>query len=123
MQPRAVLDERRGTLFVQKQSRERMPQESDGGHPLDMRQGLDRAEFDQAAAAALEGGVPEFVEADLAAVRVARSVGMQVTQRFADEQALVAPRLQFFKKLVGHLQVVKLARGFVGPRGLRGRPT
>ena len=88
----AEIDERFLERMREEMRGERVPEQRDGGHPARVRQGLDGAEFDEAAAAAVEIHVPEFVEARLAAVRVAGGVGVQMAQRLADEIAMIAGR-------------------------------
>ena len=95
----------------------------DERHPARVRQRLDGAELDQARrAAGRSADVPELVEADLAAVRVAGNVRVQVAQRFADDVAVVLALRQAREVLVRHVEIVQVARGFVRARGLRGRP-
>ena len=115
----AMIGERRGEGAREQMRGERVPEQRDGGHPRRVRERFHGAKFDEAAAAALGAGVPELVEAGLAAVGVAGGVGVEMTERLADDVTVVAGR-EVFEKAVGHLEVVKRAGALVGARGLRG---
>ena len=114
----AVIGERRGEGRGEQMGCERVPEQRDGRHPLRARQRFNGAKLDEPAAAALGVDVPEFVEADLAAVGVAGGVGVEVAERFAEQRAVVAGG-ELVEKLVGHLEIVERAGALVGPRGLR----
>ena len=84
-----------------------------------MREGFDGAKFDQAEGAGGPGRIPEFVEADFAAVTIAGDVDLDVTESFVDEAAMIAGR-EAFEEGVGHFQIVEVPGGFIRSRGLRG---
>ncbi len=115
----AIIDERLGERVFKEPCCQAPPEVCDSGHPRSSWESFHSTELYQPPAASIEGEVPEFIEADFAAVSVPGGVRMEVAQGFANQLAMIA-RGELFKELVGHLQIIESPSGLVWARGLGG---
>src|SRR5437868_6324794 len=82
---------------------------------------LEGAELDKAEAAIRREGIPEFVDADLGAMGVARAIHQEVAEEEVEEREVLR-RAEIFGAGAGDLEFVeRLEGGFVDARGLRTR--
>ena len=120
MQSATVRDERGRRDALEREQRDRAPEQGDERHPVGAGQRLDGAKFDQPRrAAGRTVDVPEFVERNLAAVRVAGNIDVQVTQGFADERAMIFARFLRMEVPVSKVEIEEIARAFIRARRLR----
>src|SRR5208283_624814 len=100
-------------------SQQRPPKQGNSSGPVCIWQTFDRSKFDKA----VESGwrIPELVKANLAPMRVAGDVRVQMAKQFVDLVALIA-RPEIFQLAVGELHVEKRITTFIGTRRLGRNP-
>jgi len=104
MQTRPVIAKPPGEWFHEQQRSERAPKERHGGHPFGAGERFERTKLDQPAAAAIKSGAPKLVERDFSTMSVSRRVGMEMTQRFTHDAAMIAA-WKLFEEAISHFQI------------------
>ena len=91
MEPFAPVFEGGGTMAgIQQMGSQGTPEQGDGAGPILVWHAFHCPKFDQSQATGGGAGIPEFVEADFAAMVIAAAVGMQMAQGLADQAAVIA---------------------------------